>query len=148
MHTPVTEVRMHERPEAETEIRTQGVGTAARQVSEHASALVRLELELASLELKRKLAALGVGIGLGVGAAVLALYGLGFLFATLAAALDSFMPRWLALLIVAILLFALAGLLGKLGLGRVKRGSPPIPKQAIEEAKRTSEALKRDGTTP
>ena len=58
------------------------LGTAVKDVAEHASSLVRLELELASLELKKKVGALGVGIGLLVGAAVFALFMLGFLFAT------------------------------------------------------------------
>ena len=135
--------------EARTDIRNPrpGVGDAARQVSQHASALVRLELELAALELKRKLAAFGVGIAFGLGAAVVLLYALGFGLATLAAAFDAFMPRWLALLVVTLLLLVVAAVLGMLALRAVRRGSPPVPKQAIEEAKRTSEALKRDGTT-
>ena len=135
--------------EARTEIRSEspGLGDAARQVSQHASALVRLEIELATLELKRKIAALAVGIGLGLGAVVALLYALGFLLATVAAGLDAFMPRWLALLVVTLVLLVTAAVLGKLALGAVRRGSPPVPKQAIEEAKRTSEALKRDGTT-
>ena len=40
MHTPATD-------------RKRGLGATAKQVAEHASALVRLELELAQLELKR-----------------------------------------------------------------------------------------------
>ena len=119
-----------------------GLGAAVKGVSEHASALVRLELELAALELKGKIAALGVGIGLGVGALVFALYGLGFLFATIAAALDELMPRWLALLIVTLFLLVVAGVLAKLALGRIKKGTPPVPQQAIAEAKLTTAAIK------
>jgi hypothetical protein len=77
-----------------------------------------------------------------VGAALFALYGLGFLFATIAAALDTFLPRWLALLIVTLFLFVVTAILAMLGLGRVRKGTPPVPEQAIDEAKRTSEALK------
>ena len=133
--------------EAETEIRKPGLGDAARQVSQHASALVRLELELATLELKRKLAAFAAGIAFGLGALVVLLYALGFGLATIAAGLDSFMPRWLALLVVTLVLLVTAGVLGMLALRAVRRGSPPVPKQAIDEAKRTSRALKRDATT-
>ena len=51
---------------AETQVdETPGVGTAAKQVAEHASTLARLELELAGLELKQKAGALGAGVGLG-----------------------------------------------------------------------------------
>ena len=59
-------------PTRAAEARAPGVGTAAKQVAEHASALARLELELAGLELKQKAGALGVGVGLGVGAALVA----------------------------------------------------------------------------
>jgi hypothetical protein len=120
-----------------------GVGGAAKSVAEHASAIARLEIELAALELKKKVTALGVGIGMAVGAAVFALFGLGFVFATIAAALATFLATWLALLIVTLFLFAVAGLLGLLGLARMKKGTPPVPEQAIREAKLTTEALKR-----
>ena len=123
-----------------------GVGEAAKHVADHAKALVGLELELASLELKRKLAALGLGIGLAIGAALFGLFALGFLLATAAAALALFLPTWLALLIVAVVLLLVAGILAALGLGRIKRGTPPVPEQAIREAKLTSEALKSNGS--
>jgi 4-amino-4-deoxy-L-arabinose transferase-like glycosyltransferase len=119
-----------------------GVGVAAKSVAEHASALARLEIELAGLEVKKKVTALAVGIGLAVGAAILAFVGLGFAFATIAAALATFLSTWLALLIVTAGLFVLAGLLGVLARGRIKRGTPPMPEQAIREAKLTTEALK------
>ena len=120
-----------------------GVGGAAKSVAEHASAIARLEVELAALELKKKVTALGVGIGMGVGAAIFGLFGLGFVFATIAAALATFLATWLALLIVTIALFVLAGILGLLALGKIKKGTPPVPEQAIREAKLTTEALKR-----
>jgi hypothetical protein len=138
MHTPSTETG------------TNGgtsLGAAAKQVAEHASALARLELELAKLELQRKVVALGVGIALGLVAAILLLFMLGFLLAAGAAALATAVSTWLALLIVAGALLLLAGLLGMLGLGRIKKGTPPVPKQAIEEAKLTTDALKADGGT-
>jgi tetrahydromethanopterin S-methyltransferase subunit C len=135
MHTPATD-------EARTEM---GFGTAAKQVAEHASALARLELELATLELKRKAAALGVGAGLGIGAAVVGVLMLGFALATIAAALATFLATWLALLIVTVFLLVLAGILGLLAIRAVKRGTPPVPEQAIREAKLTTEAITSDG---
>ena len=130
-------------PAAETE--KSGVGAAAKQVAEHASTLAKLELELAGLELKQKAGALGAGVGLGIGAAVVALYGVGFLFATVAVALAIVLDAWLALLLVTVGLFGIAGLLGLLAVRRLKRGTPPVPEQAIREAKLTSEALKNGG---
>lgn len=95
-----------------------GVGTAAKQVAEHASKLAKLRLELAKLELKSKATA----IGLGVGAAVVALYALGFLLATIAVALAIVLNTWLALLLVAFALFAVAALLGLMA--RAKLSGP------------------------
>jgi hypothetical protein len=122
-----------------------GLGTAAKEVAEHASSLARLELELAALELKSKVAALGKAAGLGAGAVFVLLYAIGFGFATIAAALATFLPTWLSLLVVTLLLLLVAGLLGALALKSLRRGTPPVPKQAIEEAKMTTEALKTNG---
>ena len=121
-----------------------GLGAAVKEVAEHASALVRLELELASLELKRKAGALGVGIGLALGAAVVAVFAIGFLFATIAAALATFLPWWLSLLIVCLFLFVVTGALAILGVRSIKKGTPPVPNQAIHEAKVTTSALKSE----
>ena len=131
-------------PTQETE--NASLGTATKQVAEHASALARLEIELAILELKRKVTALGVGIGLGVGALIFLLFMLGFGFATIAAALATALPTWAALLITTGILLGISGLLGVLALSRIRKGTPPVPQQAIAEAKRTSEALRSDGT--
>ncbi len=122
-----------------------GVGSAAKQVAEHASSLAKLELELAGLELKRKAGLLGMGLGLGLGAALLGLFALGFLLVTIAAALATFLDTWLALLLVTVVLFAVVFVLGLLAFGRIKKGTPPLPEQAIREAKLTTEALKANG---
>jgi hypothetical protein len=119
-----------------------GLGAAAKLVSERASSLVRLELQLAAAELKQKVFALGLGIALLVGAAVFGLFALGFGLATAAVALATTVSTWLALLIVTGALLLLAGLLGAIGVGRLRKGTPPVPVQAIEEAKLTTEALK------
>ena len=119
------------------------LGAAAREVAEHASALTKLELELATLELKTKATSLGVGVGLGLGAALFALLGLGFALATAAAAIALVLPVWLALLIVTGALFLVAGIAGLMAVGRLRRGTPPVPEKAIAEAKLTTEAIKR-----
>jgi hypothetical protein len=119
-----------------------GLGGAAKLVADRASAIVRLELQLAAVELKRKVIALGLGIGLLLAAAIFGLFALGFLLATAAAALATAVSTWLALLIVAGSLLGLAGLLAFVGIGRVAKGTPPVPEQAIAEAKLTTEALK------
>lgn len=118
------------------------IGGAAKLVADKASSVVRLELALAAAELKRKLRALGLGIVLVAGAAVFVLFGLVLGLATIAAALATVFSTWLALLIVTGGLFLLAGVLAVLGISRIKKGTPPVPEQAIAEAKLTAEALR------
>ena len=124
---------------------SQGVGAAVKQVAERTSSIVRLELELAALELKRKVVSLGLGIGLAVAAAGLLVFMAAFVYAAIAAALALVMPTWAALLVVAGILLLMAAVLGFLALNRIKKGTPPVPEQAIQEAKLTTEALKSNG---
>jgi hypothetical protein len=131
-------------PTRETERR--GVGPAAKEVAEHASTLARLELELAALELKRKATALGIGIGLVVGGGISFLFALGFGLAAGAAALALLVSTWLALLLVFVGLVLLAGLLGLLGRRLIRAGTPPVPEQAVAEARLTTEALRGNGS--
>ena|SRR5689334_22889825 len=130
-------------PTRETD--SQSVGTAVKQVAEHTSSIVRLELELAALELKRKVVSLGLGIGLALGAALMLLFMIAFVYAAIGAALALVMPTWAALLVVAGILLLQVAVLGILALNRIKKGTPPVPEQAIQEAKLTTEALKSNG---
>jgi hypothetical protein len=124
----------------------EGLSTAARNVADHARSLVALEVELAKLEIKRKIASLGIGIGLLVAAAVLSVFALGFLLATVAAALALVGPTWAAILVVGGVLLLVAGTLAVVGISAVRKGAPPVPEQAIEEARRTTETLKSNGS--
>jgi hypothetical protein len=122
------------------------LGGATKHIADHALAIAKLELKLALLELKKKAAVLGVGVGLLVGAAVFGLFALGFLLASAAAGLATTLSMWLALLIVGAALVLVAGVLALLGRSSVKRGVPPVPEQAITEAKVTKEAVKANGS--
>jgi len=119
------------------------VGATAREVAEHASTLTRLELELAALELKRKATELAVGAGMTVAAGVLSLFALGFLLAAAAAGLATAMPWWAALLVVGGVLVAVAAIVGLVGVGRLRKATPPVPERAIREAQLTREAIGR-----
>ena len=79
---------------------------------------------------------------LAIAAAFVALYGVGFLLATAAAAFATFLPTWLSLLIVSLVLLAASGVLAAVARSRIRRGTPPMPEQAIEEARRTTEAIR------
>jgi len=128
-------------PTRETD--SHGLGAAVKEVAERASSIVRLELELAAMEVRRKVVSLGLGIAFALAAVILLFFVLGFAFAAVAAALATAMSTWLALLVTTGILFALAAVLGFLGLLKIKSGTPPVPEQAIREAKLTTEALKR-----
>jgi hypothetical protein len=130
-------------PTQETD--SQGVGAAVKEVAERTSTIVRLELELAALELKKKVVSLGLGIGFGIGAAVMLVFMVAFVYAAIGAALALVMPTWAALLVVAGILLLQAALFGFLALNRIQKGTPPVPEQAIQEAKLTTEALKSNG---
>jgi 4-amino-4-deoxy-L-arabinose transferase-like glycosyltransferase len=139
----------HEAPGSETPVQEQpgigGLGATAKELAERASTLIRLELELAALEVKRKLGLLGTGIGLGVGAAVLLFYAVGFGLAAIAAGIATATSVWLALLIVMLGIVLIAGILGAFAVRAIKKGAPPVPEQAIHEAKLTKETLRHDG---
>lgn len=122
-----------------------GIGEAAKQVAERASSIARLELELAGLELKRKVTSLGLGIGFAIGAAVFGVFAIGVGIATAIIALAIVLELWLASLIVFGALILIVAVLGFLAVRRIKRGTPPVPELAIEEARRTTAAIKRDG---
>ena len=119
-----------------------GLGGAAKAVADRVRSMIRLELQLAATEVKRKVAALGIGIGLLVGAALFAFFAFAFALATVAAAIATVVSTWLALLIVTAGLFVLVGLLVVFGIGAIRKGTPPVPEQAIAEARLTAEAVK------
>jgi hypothetical protein len=120
-----------------------GLGEAARSVSEHASALARLEVRLAKEELRDKLYRLGGAAAFGVLGLVLALFALGFGLAAASAGLDEVLPAWLSLLVVAVALVGLAGLLIWFALRAARQARPPVPERAIDEAKKTKRALQQ-----
>src|SRR5439155_5650071 len=100
---------------------------------------------LARLELQRKVAAIAIGAGLAIGAVVLLLFALGFALAGAAAGLETALPTWASLLIVAGGLLLVAARLGGAAAVSLRKGTPPVPEQALEEARRATEALRRNG---
>lgn len=119
-----------------------GLSGATKRVAEHARSLVDLEIQLALAELKKKLEALGIGVGLLVGAAVFAFLALCFGLAAAAAGLSTTLSVWLSLLIVCGALILITAILALVGKTFLQKGSEPIPEQAIEEARLTTEALR------
>lgn len=111
-------------------------GELVTRLSAQISELVRGELALAKAELTEKGKRAGIGAGLAGTAGVLALYGVGALITTVIAALALVLPVWAAALIVAVLIFIVAGVLGLLGKNQIKRATPPVPASTVESVKR------------
>ena len=91
---------------------------------------------------KQKVTALGIAGGLGVTALILAVYGVGFAFATITAGLSEALPLRLSLLIVTATILSLTAVAGLLAVRFGRKATPPTPTQAVEEAQRTVEALR------
>jgi Putative Actinobacterial Holin-X, holin superfamily III len=106
-----------------------------KQASEQISRLVRDELALARAEMTVKAKRAGTGVGLLGAAGVVALYGVAGLLATLIIVLDLVMPLWLAALIVAVVLLAVAGVVALVGRGQVRQVGTPVPEQTVDSLK-------------
>jgi Putative Actinobacterial Holin-X, holin superfamily III len=107
-----------------------GTGDLVRQAADQISRLVRDELALARAEMVEKGKRVGSGAGLLGGGGVVALYGVAALLTAIVLGLAEAMPAWLAALIVAVALFAAAGVLAVIGRRQVAQGMPPVPQEA------------------
>jgi Mg/Co/Ni transporter MgtE len=112
------------------------LGKAIAEVSEKASLLVREEIALAKAELAQKAKSLARAAAIGAAAGVFILAGLIYFLHFIAWGLTSLLGSdpWLGYLIVAGALFLAAGLAGVIAARLVRKGVPPTPKMAIEEA--------------
>jgi uncharacterized membrane protein YqjE len=122
-------------PDGRADLHQRPAGELVKDLSTQVSTLVRQELELAKVELTEKGKQAGIGAGMLGGAGLFALYGVGALVATAILALATAVDGWLAALIIAVVLFAVAGVLALLGKARTKRAVPPVPEQALETTK-------------
>jgi uncharacterized membrane protein YqjE len=118
-----------------------------KQVSEQTQRLIRQELALARLEIADKAKHAGIGAGLLVGAGFVAFFAVGTLVAMLVLALATAVDAWLAALIVTVALLAVAGLMGVIGRGQLKRATPAAPEQTIESVKADVEEVRTHAHT-
>jgi H+/Cl- antiporter ClcA len=126
------------------------LGRAVNDVVEKTQLLVREEIELAKAEVTEKVSKLIKGAIVGIVAGVFALLALFLLLHATSWAVwdltndlsdDNF---WLGFLIVAIALLLLGAIAGALAYRFIKKGSPPTPEMAIEEA----QLIKETYSTP
>lgn len=117
-------------------------GELFSRLSTDLTTLVRDELRLATAEMSGKAKRAGVGAGMFGAAGLLALYGLGALFAAIIAALALVMDVWIAALIVAVVLFVAAGIAALLGKNKVSEAGSPVPERTIDSVKADVDAVK------
>jgi len=111
------------------------IAELVKQLSEQTSRLAHQEVELAKAELLAKGKQAGVGAGMFGGAGAVGFYALGALIAGAILALATAMDAWLAALIIAVVLGAIAGILALAGKRKVQQATPPLPEQATESVK-------------
>ncbi|AXB42030.1 phage holin family protein [Amycolatopsis albispora] len=117
---------------------SQLVGDASEQLSR----LVRDEMRLATAELQRKGKRMGTGAGLAGAAGFIAVLAVVTLVAAAVLGLAVVLPGWAAALIVAGALLVVAGIAGLAGRAQLKRGTPPVPEEAMSSVRTDVKVLK------
>ena len=125
------------------------IAQAIQEVSERAQILVREEIELAKAEVSAKVSQLVKGAAVGAAAGIFVIVGLLFLLHGFAWLAYYALPVpdgtffW-GFFLIAGVLFLLGAIAGFVASRAFKRGSPPKPEMAIEEAKRIRDTVKSD----
>lgn len=120
------------------------MGRLVHDLTEQTRELVRGEMALARAELTDTVKHAGTGAGLFGGAGLIALYGLGALVAAAIAGLAVVLDVWLAALIVAVVLFVVAGVAALLGKKQVTQATPAVP--ATQRGVQRDVATLKEGT--
>ncbi|MFK5581841.1 MULTISPECIES: phage holin family protein [unclassified Serinicoccus] len=123
------------------------LGQLVSDVSLDVSQIMRGEIELAKAEIKQDVTHAGKGAGMFAGAAVFGLFGFGLLLLGLAGVIAIWLSWWAGLLIVAGVLFLVAGILALVGKGQVTKVKGK-PNRAIAQGKETVEAVKTSAKAP
>ena len=113
-------------------------------VSERASSLIREEIELAKAEVSEKVGKILRGSVVGAAAGAFAFLALILVMEGVAWLLNEELfdgKTWPGFFIEAAVFLLIAALAALIAFKAVKAGSPPVPTQAIEEAKLTKETL-------
>jgi hypothetical protein len=119
------------------------------EVSENASTLVREEIELAKAEVSQKVGRILRGSAVGAAAGAFAFLALILVMEGIAWLLNEevFDGRtWPGFFIEAAAFLLIAALAGFIAFRAVRSGAPPVPEQAIEEARLTKEMLERESS--
>jgi uncharacterized membrane protein YqjE len=121
------------------------LGDIVGDISDKASLLVQEEIELAKAEVQEKLSRIGKGVAAGAVAGFFLFLMLIYVLNALAWLFNDLFNvetnLWLGFALVAGLLLLLAVVGGLLAMRFIKKGAPPTPQLAIEEAKETRKTI-------
>lgn len=116
-------------------------------VTEGTSSLIREEFELAKAEVTEKVGKLLRGSVVGIAAGTFAFLALILVMEGIAWLLNEEVfdgKVWPGFFVEAAVFLLIAALAGTIAYKAVKKGAPPVPEQAIEEAKLTKEMLSKE----
>ena len=123
------------------------LGELVFDVTEGVSGLVREEIQLAKAEVTEKAGKIARGAVVGIAAGVFAFLALILVMEGIAWLLNEEVfngKTWPGFFIEAAAFLLIAALAALIAFKAVKAGSPPVPSQAIEEAKLTKEMLSKE----
>jgi len=129
------------------------LGRAVDEVREKIQLLVSEEIALAKAELAEKVGKLLAGAVAGIIAGVFAVFALIYVLEALSWGIYDLgwagtTHYWIGFLIVGVLLIVIGAIVGFIAVRLVKRGSPPAPRMAIEEAQLIKETLQHPAPLP
>jgi uncharacterized membrane protein YqjE len=110
-------------------------------VVENLQNIVRAEVQLAKTEAKEEAKTAGKAAGMLGAGAVLGFYALGLLLMTIVWILDTWMPNWLAALIVTVVVGAIAAVLALKGKSQIQEMHPMS--ETVESVKEDVEWVKQ-----
>jgi Putative Actinobacterial Holin-X, holin superfamily III len=111
------------------------LGALVHDLTQQVPQLIRSEIRLAQAEMAEKGKRAGRGIGMFSAAGLLGFLGLCCVVATAILALAHALPDWASALIVAVVLFAGAGISALVGKKEIRQATPAAPEHAIEGVK-------------
>jgi uncharacterized membrane protein YqjE len=132
---------------------SQNIATAIAEVSERATLLVREEIELAKAEVAEKASKLLRGAVVGAAAGIFIVMALVFALVGCAWLLYYYLPGnaytyfW-GFFAMAVILLVLGALAGLVAARAVKKGAPPVPNMAIEEARKIRATVSSGSDAP
>jgi uncharacterized membrane protein YqjE len=117
---------------------TSELARAVQDITEKAQLLVHEEIELAKAEMTEKVTQLLKGAVFGIVAGVFAVFALVYLLHALSWSLWEVLGNesnfWLGFLITGVLILILGAIAGLIAMRLIKKGTPPKPELALEEA--------------